>query len=663
VGSGPHHFEIQHASGTEVTCNPSTLTIKACADALAPCTPYTGGVGGTLSATGAPTVNWDGTTGGAAGAGFDIPNGSSSVTKNVQVTTVGTTVFDATATPAATAATTCNFGTPACTFTATDSGFIVTAPDHAAETASTLTIQAVKSVPGNPLLCTTGMTGAKTVNLKCSYVNPASGVLPVRIGGTPLAADAVSACSAGGVDMALTFNASGVAAPTLQYADVGEMLISANFTGTPGSIDEGLVLTGGGSFIAAPASFDFSAFTAGTLKAGDPFSATVRALNAAGAVAPNFGKESEGVTLTSSLVTPDPVTYPAASNPAPGNNAIPGTEFGAGGMVSDANGVATVDNLSWGEVGSITLTANLTSGSYLGSGLMATGTSATVGPFIPHHFDTVVVASASVPMPCPAGLTCPALYDGFVYSGQPFSMQVFARNLAGGTTTNYDGTFGLSKNVTLTAWNAKGGATQNPGSGALGSNAVAAAAFSSGVATLTDTPTYTFDTTPTAPTDIYMRAVDTDSVTSLRAIPANSVEGGVKVASGRVKISNTHGSELLPLPMTATVQYHDGANWLTSLTDSVTSLTLGLSNYQCKTGCAWTTTPTPAGGQAIAGILSFKLSKPSGGGTGSVDVSISAPGYLLAGSNGAAVNPSKAGRATFGVYKGNSEFIYLRETY
>jgi len=252
------------------------------------------------------------------------------------------------------------------------------------------------------------------------------------------------------------------------------------------------------------------------------------------------------------------------------------------------------------------------------------------------------------------------LYDGFVYSGQPFSMQVFARNLAGGTTVNYDGTFGLSRNVTLTAWDALGGATQNPGSGVLGSNAVVAAAFGSGAATLTDTPTYTFGTSPTAPTDIYLRADDTDGVSSLRAVP---VEGGVKVASGRVKIGNAHGSELLPLPMSATVQYHNGTNWLTSLTDSVTSLTLGLFNYQCKTGCAWTTTPTPAGGQVIAGILSFKLSKPTGGGTGSVDVSITTPNYLLAGSNGAAVNPSKAGRATFGVFKGNNEFIYLRETY
>lgn len=61
------------------------------------------------------------------------------------------------------------------------------------------------------------------------------------------------------------------------------------------------------------------------------------------------------------------------------------------------------------------------------------------------------------------------------------------------------------------------------------------------------------------------------------------------------------------------------------------------------------------------GVKSFILNKPMV--AGSVNISLSAPGYLLAGSNGAGVNPSKAGRATFGVYKGANEFIYLRENY
>ncbi len=125
--AAPNHLEIQHPSGTGLTCTPSTLTIKACADAACT-TAYTGGVTGTLSATGTPTVNWSG------GNSFSIPAGSSTVTKNVQVTTPGSVVFDAASTPAATSATTCNFGTPGCTFTASDTGFLLSAPNHVAET-------------------------------------------------------------------------------------------------------------------------------------------------------------------------------------------------------------------------------------------------------------------------------------------------------------------------------------------------------------------------------------------------------------------------------------------------------------------------------------------------------------------------------------------------
>lgn len=680
--SAPDHLEI-HSVGTGVTCTPSTLTVVACADAV--CNSYTSGVSGTLSATGTPTVNWDGTTGGALGAGFDIPSGGGSVDKDVQVTTPGTVTFGvASVSPVPANPATCNFGDNApdnnnCVFTASDAGFLVSAPDHVAETASTLTVRAVKKAD-NSLACVPAFQSvSKTVNLKCAYVNPGTGTLPARVGGAALNAgnDGAAACDGAGGNISLGFDATGVATPALRYADVGEMRIDASFSGAAGTVDEGLVMTGSGTFIAAPASFAFSGITAGSIKAGTAFVATVTARNNIGATTPNFGNESsaEGVTLTSSLVTPDPVAFPAASNPAPGNNVIAGTEFGAGGMVNDADGVATVNNLSWGEVGSITLTANLTSGStnncstlpdhdgYLCSGLSATGTSATVGAFIPDHLDTEVVATATTPMPCPAGLTCPATYDGFVYSGQPFSVRVTARNLAGGTTLNYDDGFGLSKAVTLSAWDALGSTTtQNPGPGALANGAVAAAAFAAGVG-VTATPTYTFSATPTAPTDIFMRATDTDGVTSLRATPASSVEGGVMVASGRIRIGNAHGSELLPLPMIATVQYYNAANWVNSATDSVTSLTLGVSNYQCKSACPWTTTLTPVPGTLSAGVLNFSLSRPTGGGTGSVDVSASAPDYLLTGSNGAAVNPSNTARATFGVYKGNNEFIYMREVY
>ena len=282
------------------------------------------------------------------------------------------------------------------------------------------------------------------------------------------------------------------------------------------------------------------------------------------------------------------------------------------------------------------------------------------GRFVPDHFDTVVTPG----MPCPTGLTCPTLSipndQGFIYSGQAFTTQVTARNTAGAVTLNYDSAKTWSKPVTLTAWNAAGGATQNPGAGTLTSNSVPSAAFNLGVAT-TSTPIYTFPTTPVAPTDIYVRAVDTDNVTSLRGV--SSIEGGIKVVSGRINISNAHGSELLPLPIAVTAQYWKDAasGWLTSTTDSVSSFVATnvlFGNYQKNLTAinypnSGATSVTPASIVFANGVASYTLAKPGTGNNGSVDMNTNAPSYL----------PSNTARATFGIYKNANEFIYLREMY
>lgn len=280
------------------------------------------------------------------------------------------------------------------------------------------------------------------------------------------------------------------------------------------------------------------------------------------------------------------------------------------------------------------------------------------GRFIPDHFDTVVNPASGIPMPCPTGITpsCPLAYNGFVYSGQPFTVTVTAMNgLAIPTpTVNYNTTTGLSKSVTLSAWGTLGStATPDPGPGGLTGAGTPTTPFSAGVATYK--PTYTFSTVPTAPADIYVRADETagaDGVSSLRTTNplATSVEGGVKVLSGRIKVSNAYGSELLPLTLTASAQYYAGttSGWVGSATDSVTALTFATS-YAVGSG----TTPvtlTPATSILAAGNLTVLLGKPSAG-VGTATINPVAPAYL----------PVISGTATFGVYKNNSNFIYRRE--
>lgn len=659
--AGLDHLEIQHATGSGLTCAASTLTIMACADNANPCTPYTAGVIGTLSATGAGmTVNWDG------GADFAIPSGSSSVTKNVQVATAGNVTFGvSTATPVPTNGTSCNFGSPACTFTANLAGFLFSntttgsayaIPAQVSGTATgTLYLRAVQASTTNPAVCTPaiiGQTMAVTMGYACNNPNSCQAGNLATINNT-------TAIAPGGTSVDLNFDGDGSAPVTVRYDDTGQITLSANKTVTPFGGATAVTLVGNSNaFVVAPHHFGISGVTAGPINAGNNFSATVSAYNnlAMPTATPNFGHET----------TPESVAMSFTKCQPTGTSAVNGSFSGSVGAF--ANGVATAANLNWSEVGNGDLVATLASGSYLGSGLSATGNTGTggtvcngagnVGRFIPDHFDTIVTG----PMICPVGLTCPP--GGLVYSGLSFTTNVYARNAAGLITQNYDGTANTAPNfartVTLEAWDGVGSTTtQNPPvatPGSISNGTIAAGAFSQGATVSPGTPgapVYTFGTTPTDPTDIYIRATDTDGVTSLRAIPANSVEGGVTVANGHIKVSNAYGSERLPLTLQAVAQYYTANGWMNSITDSVTDLIVNAS-YVVGTGTS-NTTLTPASSTLNNGVLSIRLSEPNVAGTATVLPGIT--GCIAP----CAYMPVAAGTATFGVYSNRNNYIYRRE--
>ncbi|MFH0934852.1 MAG: DUF6701 domain-containing protein, partial [Pseudomonadota bacterium] len=154
------------------------------------------------------------------------------------------------------------------------------------------------------------------------------------------------------------------------------------------------------------------------------------------------------------------------------------------------------------------------------------------------------------------------------------------------------------------------------------------------------------------PTDVFVRAVDSET-TSLLAVAGDSIEGGLKVVSGRIKVSNAYGSELLPLTLQATAQYFGVSGWVNSITDNVTSLTLAANYNVVKNGSTTgTTTPAPTGATILnAGVRNIVLSVPTGGATGAATVSPGVPAYL----------PLTPGMATFGVYSNRSNYIYRRE--
>lgn len=663
------HLEIQHTNGSGLTCTPSTLTIRACKDAACSAL-YTGGISGTLSAGSGATANWDGSTGNGAGARFTIPSGSSSITKGLQVTTVGSVLLSmaglsppVTATPVST----CNFGSPSCTWTSVDSGFIFDVPDHVSDVLQTVGVKAVKKSDSS-LQCTAAFASVtKSVAFSCAYNNPTTGTLSVRVNG--------SSCSPGGTAVNLAFDATGTASTTFQYADVGKIDMTATHTGSGTSA--GLTMVGNDSFVAAPKDFAFSSITAAPIKAGTAFSATVTARNNSGVATPNFGKEAsaESVTLTHTKYAPT------------GTGASSGLLSGNVGTFTA--GAATATNLTWSEVGTIDLTATLApkSGStgYLntGSGFVPTGTTGTsgaVGRFIPDHFDTVVTQG------CSAG--------SYSYASQPFTVQITAMN--GATiptkTVNYDGTTALTPSFAK-AHTLSDGNALTVGSFSGSTATVNVSAFGLGVATVA-TPSYAFTSRQTVPSVVKVRTVDADAVSSLRAVAASSVEGTTTVRSGRARLLNAYGSEQLDLPMSLRTEYWNaaGTGWVQNTEDNCTGNTLlGAANAvsvslspatltcvidtgnpgRSGAGCSATGATTPVDKQFRTGLamvvgaqsqlkgdMNLWLNKP--GTPGTVTVTANVPTWLEYPWVATTVADPSA-RATFGTFK--SPLIYRRENY
>jgi len=422
--------------------------------------------------------------------------------------------------------------------------------------------------------------------------------------------------------------------------------------------------------IKAAASFTLTATTSPSVYAGTLTLDTSTSKLTAQTTSQDTSTQNGGTVGT---LTPSSLT----ANATPSNNAAY-TEVGylylAPGAFRD-DGYTSVDQPSGctatnscdcvtDTTGDANLSDTISSGKYGCSIGNKTGYS--FGRFIPDHFDTVVTG----PMACATGLTCAP--GSMVYSGQTFTTQVTAYNAATtpAATQNYASAF--AKAVTLYAYDKAGGATLNPGSGVLSSNTLLASAFTAGVAT-TATPVYTFGTVPTAPADIYMRAIETsgvDNVTSLRSPASLSVEGGVTVVSGRVKIINAYGSELLPLSLTASLQYWGGASvgYVNSTTDNLNTVTaakISRTNCQGSLLSAGVCSPTLGTISSVTsvpappppyGVFSINLSAPGAGNDGSEDLTVNAGGWPT-------WLPSSTGRATFGVYKGNNLIIYQRESY
>jgi MSHA biogenesis protein MshQ len=573
---GPSHVELSH-DGAALTCTPKAITVYGCTSGSECTTNSAGRYAGSfpLSLTAIAGASWclDSICATPLVSPATVSSGQVIYLKDVNVRTDTMAGSASSATNTAVQCYNSSSGafnaSAACQVAFAASGFLVSLPHHAScASSTTLSIQAVKA-SDNAASCVPAFTGTRSATISFNYSNPASGTVVPTVGGT--------AISTGGTLVNnLSFDGTGTATPSFVYADVGKLSITVS--------DSTLGMTGSTTTlpVVAPASFGFSAVTAGPIAAGGAFSGTVTALNACAtpAATPNFGKETAAESVGFSLGS--------RVQPAGTNDCVNGPCDGAvSGSVALpwSGGSATASNLTYSEVGTMTMKATLASGSYLGSGLSASGTSATLGAFVPAYFDTVVTPGCG----------------SFTYSRQPFTVAVTARNVAGGTTVNYSDLAGCvlcSKSVSL----------QDPTATANfnGTNTIGATSFVKGIGT-SNGVTYTWPAATTAPATITLRAVDssvTPNVTSNVSVLTypTHVEGTTVIRSGRLHLFNAYGSELLPLRVAARAEYYTGTGWSANTTDTCTSLPAsaiavgnrvpaglgsGVSSVQALGGASW----------------------------------------------------------------------------
>ena len=670
--AGPHHFQIEH-SGNALTCAPQTVTVTACADAACSAK-YTNGVNVTVSPGG--TATQIGNTGVA--------------TASVRQYTVGTATLSLTSVPGTTGALVCkraSDNSSSCDMSFAATGLTVIPVNHVSGTQKAFGISAVQAPPSaTPQACVPLFKNtSKTLNLACSYGNPASGTLPVFVQGTgafvPLASNSTSACSTAGANVNLAFNDQGVATAIMSYADVGQLNLKATYTGSATTGDAGLSMTGIGNVTVVPAAFSVPVMTS-PQRAGAAVAVSMRALNSAGAVTPNFGNENPAETALPTLAS---LVRPTTSEiAAPDTPAKPAMQ---GGVVFTNGSVASSD-MNWPEVGTITIAFNLANpNGYLDANLAvpallkASSVSGEV-QFIPHHFITELVktgAPAGIATPCASPLTC--ANDGatgrYAYSGQAIGVRVTARALGGTPTKNYDDRVpSVLAPVLLEGLDAATGTISFPPSTPDGSSrltdgskaqttvtGVAPAKFTLGVAL--PMVAYRFPgkagvPLKVAPTDVRLRASSTYPggaiVSSSSAVIQN--EARMTVLSGQWMVPHGYGSELLPVRLAVQVQYWNGTKWVTNLLDSISAIKkpdVVLANCKKTLDCAKLAvddrTYTVVQG-ALPQTNLLTLLAPGAGNAGSVDVSVGSHPYLA----------STVGTVVFGVFK-SGPVIYLREMY
>ncbi|WP_434470849.1 DUF6701 domain-containing protein [Aeromonas veronii] len=683
VGVQIDHFQLDH-SGQALTCNPETVTVKACANAA--CTTLiTDPVTATLSLTPISASNgWIG------GNTVTFSGGSTTVqlrNNTPTAVTIGVSGSTPTTKPFSTTLCKAGAGTPsaaACTLNFADSGFFFDVPDTYSNQPQTVTIKAVKKSDVTKQ-CVPGFASqTKSVKFWSSYISPASNPYNSKMS---INNSVLSTSQGAATQLSLAFDAQGQSTITVNYPDAGKVQLDARYDGT-GS-EAGLVMLGADQFVARPVGLCITppqgVCAAGDSscpvfkKAGDTFQVDIKAMAWESA---NDGDICAGNLTTPNFSLPNIALGSTLVAPNPGTNATLGTTTYS--HVAAPNSVNSVSQ-TVSEVGVFRMTANPPAGSYFTYTIPAV-TSAPIGRFVPWDYSLS------------GGFITPAC-NAFTYMSQPFAsgFVLTARNLQKGTTQNYKGAF--AKGVAeMVAANALDGIARDQRitlSPSLSwANGVASINQQSPLGLNTRFDRAASPEAPFATLSFGIKVDDKDGGNTLLANPnmntavagacsgvgCNAVLLGTqKLLYGRLQAGTAAGLTAAPLAIPQQMQYYDAGNWLLNKEDQCTQLSLANQGFtflnsshtfdaatrelnlgagrKIKLGLGGS---APGGDAALAkdGEILFHFAKP--------DISVRIP-YKV----DLAKQPSQPiwlsdpaslqGEAIFGSSRGNDRIIYRRE--
>jgi MSHA biogenesis protein MshQ len=669
------HYRIYH-DGFGLTCSPEYVTAQACMDSDCSTT-YAGEVTATLTAIPDSGDSW------SLEQSFNSEESDNAYFRWTDAGEV-TLGLSGGADYLANDSTRCFIGTVEqddCSMEFYDSGFIFDVPDHVAAEEQSVTLAAVRKDESSEQ-CVPGFADvSRDLTLAYSYSNPGSGTLPVYVEGVSLDSSGI---------FALEFDNDGEAEIEVSYADVGEIALTATYSGSAETEDDGLTMTGSDIFVTYPDHFNLTvpgnpaaADAEGDVftSAGTNFLVEVSAINAVGDVTPNYGQEAdpgpESVSLTRVLFAPEGGANPSLSGSF--------GDFGSDCDGDSAGGYAC-GTFSWSEVGIITLTPQIADGEYLETGVNVTGDiSANLGRFIPDRF-TVSGNGPSFSDACSGE---------FTYLGHPFEylidpvLTLTAVAVDGSTTQNYGGDF-WRYNASL----ANRAYSHSPASDGYTVYVDTYGAVSltgdedydgTGEVTLSgDLIAYTKPSTAIPPftTNIDLTLAASDLTDSDEVcydynnddtcdVFTFSAIGDTQQRYGRMRIQNVYGPETLALQLPILSEYFSDGGYLLNTDDGCTALDVDAVDFvdgsytgnldEDETGVA---SGLESVTLSLGETTDFSLLAPEAGNDGSVDVtySLSDMSWLQYDWDGDGALDDPTAKATFGIYQGNPHLIYMRES-